>query len=142
MKNKRGWIKIVEAVISVLLVTGVVLIFINQGYIGKRDISSKVYSVELSILREIELNNSLRTDILNADLPVEWDEADFPLEVRNKISARTPNYLKCEAKICKMDDVCILEKDFDKDIYSQSASIVSNLEIYSPRQLKLFCWVE
>ena len=142
MKNKRGWIKIVEAFISILLVTGVVLIFINQGYIGKKDISSKVYSVELSILREIELNNSLRADILNADLPVEWDHASFPLEVKNKISARTPNYLTCEAKLCKMDDVCILEKDFDKDIYSQSASIVSNLEIYSPRQLKLFCWVK
>jgi len=142
MKNNKGWIKIVEAVISILLVTSVVLIFINQGYIGQKDISSKVYAVELSILREIELNNTLRNDTLNAELPMEWNNEFFPLELKNKIVARTPSYLNCEAKICEMNDTCIIEKDFDKDIYSQAASIVSNLEIYSPRQLKLFCWTK
>jgi len=142
MKNNKGWIKIVEAVISILLVTSVVLIFINQGYIGQKDISSKVYAVELSILREIELNHILRNDTLNAELPMEWNNESFPLELKNKIVARTPSYLNCEAKICKMDDICIIDKDFDKDIYSQAASIVSNLEIYSPRQLKFFCWTK
>ncbi|MBD3247200.1 hypothetical protein GF378_01110, partial [Candidatus Pacearchaeota archaeon] len=54
-KDKRGWIRIIEAFIAVLLVAGALLIVINQGYIGKADISEQVYEVQLAILREIEL---------------------------------------------------------------------------------------
>ena len=80
MKNKRAWIKIVEAFVAILLVVSVLLIVLNEGYIEKNDISLKVYEIELSILREIQSNNSLRADILNiekSELPVEWK--DFEL---------------------------------------------------------------
>ncbi|GAJ11607.1 unnamed protein product, partial [marine sediment metagenome] len=65
-KNKRGWIRIVEAFVAILLVTGVLLVIINKQYIGKDDISAKVYDVELSILREIQSDTALRDSILQA----------------------------------------------------------------------------
>jgi len=143
MKNKKGWIKILEAVIAILLITSVVLVVINRGYIERRDISSKVYAAELSILREIQLDDNLRNDILEVIPPSEWDDESFPLSVKNKIVSRTPNYLYCEAKICEMYGICGLEKYPEKDVYAQSVTITTTLETPPEeqlKQLKLFCW--
>ena len=137
MKNKRGWIRIVEAFVAVLLIAGTLLIVINQGYIGKKDISKEVYEIETSILREIELNDNLRTEILNAAVPTE----NIPTEVNNKIQSRAPEHLGCQSKICKMNEICVLDNlDIEKEIYAQSVVISANLEVYNPRQLRLFCW--
>tara|TARA_Y100000034_G_scaffold122656_1_gene168398 strand:+ start:6285 stop:6710 length:426 start_codon:yes stop_codon:yes gene_type:complete len=138
--EKKGWVKIVEAFIALLLIASVLIIVIDKGYITKKDISSKVYETELSILREIELDDNLREDILNINLPMNWENESFPQEVKNRVNERTPSYLECKTKICELDKICALDKYPNKDIYAQSVVISANLEIYSPRQLKLFCW--
>src|SRR3989344_4009822 len=120
-KNKRGWIRIVEAFVALLLIMGTVLIVINKGYIGKSDISSRVYDAQLSILREIELNDALREEIVTlTSVLTEW--ADFPNGVKNKIITRTPNFLTCEAKICELDQICSYSPAVcsEKDIYAQA----------------------
>lgn len=137
--NKRGWIKIVEAFIAIMLIAGVLLIVINKGYIGKSDISSKVYKIQLAVLREIELDDGLRGDILTAVL----GEDNIPNGVQNKISNRIPKNLECKAKICELDKICALDSyNTEKDVYAQSVAIVATLQNYDPRQLKLFCWVK
>jgi hypothetical protein len=146
-RNRSGWIEIVEAFVAVLLIAGVVLVIVTKAYVEKSDISNEVYETELSILREVQTNDTLRADILNAksgladDLPIEWKNINFPVSVKNKIKERTPNYLECEGKICNMTAVCSLGEEKEKDIYSQSVVISATLEqgaIY--RQLNLFCW--
>jgi hypothetical protein len=138
MKGKQGWIKIVEAFIAILLVAGVLLFVINKGYIGKSDISDRVYQAQISILREIELDDNLRTQILNAEL-----EGDVPQDVLDKIEQRKPDYLTCVAKICKMDVICESgETPLEKDIYAQPVAITTDSESFDPRQLKLFCWTD
>jgi len=145
MKNKKAWIEIVEAFVAILLIAGVVLVILNKGYMEKRDISEEVYKVELSILREIQTNDSLRTEILDAQgpLPIEWLNDRFPSGVKNKIVTRTPSYLECVGKICNMTAMCSLGEKKEKDIYSQSVAITPTVglgEIY--RQLNLFCWTK
>jgi len=143
--NKKGWIRIVEAFVAILLVTGVLLVVINKGYIGKKDISAKVYETELSILREIQSNTTLRDSILQAGTPpIKWEDENFPPDVKSKISDRVPSYLNCEAQICEMDKICMLDEYPDKDIYAQSVAITVTLTTpdFDPRQLKLFCWVK
>jgi hypothetical protein len=149
MKNKRGWIKIVEAFVAILLIMGVVLIFINKGYFGKSDISEKVYEYENSVLREIELNQSLRGEILNIPeekIPMESDNlADypyFPASIQNKVHERTPEYLSCKSKICKAERICSLNSYLDKDIYARAIIITANSKVYNPKQLKIFCWAK
>ena len=143
-KNRRGWIRIVEAFVAILLIVGVLLIVINKGYIGKADISEKVYIAQLSILREIEVDDSLRAEILNAHpIPVVLDQFNAKVPyVKNKIDTRTPDYLTCEGKICALDEICALTSNIQKDIYAQAVAITATKEVYSPRQLKLFCWVK
>jgi hypothetical protein len=143
IKNSKGWIKIVEAFIAILLVAGVLLIVINKGYLGEKDISSQVYDVEVAILREIQLNDTLRDYVLNAESPIEWNDENFPTEIKDKIGSRTPNYLDCEAKICRLEDDCELSEYPEKDVYAHAAAITTTLETtegYQLKQLKLFCW--
>lgn len=160
MKNKKGWIEIIEAVVSILLVATVLLITVSKGYIGKSDISETVYKTELSILREVETGEAFRIEITNTpadQLPLEWE--DFPVDLKDKIIARTPTYLNCIGKICKLCEEedktpegacdpnkpttpCNLQETIEQDIYSQSIIISTTLTGSTPvyRRLKLFCW--
>jgi hypothetical protein len=142
MNNKRGWIEILEAFISVMLVAAIILIAINKGNISGEDASTKVYNVEISILREIQTNDSLRAEISgieNSTIPVDWD--DFPPSLMAKIIERTPNYLECTGKICNLDTTCRMDEKQSKSVYSQSVIISSTIRdgiVY--RKLTLFCW--
>lgn len=132
-----------EASIAILLIIGIVLIIINQQYSSKEDISTNIYRAEVSILREIQLNDSLREDILTVgELPIYWGDVNFPPDVRKNIQERKPEYLDCVASICEVNDVCYLDQYPEKDTYAQSVIITSNLETYDPKQLKIFCWVK
>ena len=135
--NKKGWIKIVEAFIAVLLVAGVLLVVINRGYVGRTDISEQVYQAELAVLREIELDSKLRKQILEADI-----DGEVPANVVNKINERMPDYLTCESKICELKVICEMDRYIDKDVYAQSVAIATEGDNPNFRQLKLFCWTD
>jgi hypothetical protein len=140
--NKRGWIEILEAFISVMIVAAILLVVINKGNLAGEDVSTKIYNTEISILREIQTNDSLREEISrldNSSIPLEW--ADFPVGVKTKITQRTPNYLTCVGKICQLDTICSLVEKEDKSIYTQSVIISATLtEGIVYRKLNLFCW--
>ncbi|VVB79258.1 Uncharacterised protein [uncultured archaeon] len=150
--NKRGWIRIVEAFIAVLLVTGVLLILINQGYLGKgkSDYSAKIYDAQIAVLREIQIDSTLRAEILNVNpIPVSSDQTGlFPVNVLKKINDRITEYqyLNCTASICGLDKICPQPDttNKEKDVYAQGVAISAepNLPEFSPRQLKLFCWTK
>ena len=138
MKNKRGWIKIVEAFVAILLITGVVLIVIGKGDVGTDDSFSTIHDIEISILRDIQLNDALREDILLASpLPIMW--SNFPSGVEARIIEKTPSQLECAAQICNLEDECVLD-DKETDVFAESVIISATLDTFSPRNLKLFCW--
>jgi hypothetical protein len=139
IKNKKGWIRIVEAFTMILILTGVFLIILNKN--PSIDFSQEIYEKEKEILMDIQLNNSLRESVLSPDienLPIEL--SGFSADLKNKIDDKTPNDLECGAKICILDDECILSNSVEKDTYTQEVIITSTLSTYSPRKLKLFCW--
>ncbi len=143
MKDKTGWIRIVEAFVAILLITGALLIIINKGYIEREDITQEVYDKEIAILREIQLNESLRQEILNVVfLPIDSDNSTFPNNVTNKINEKKPVYLECKSIICGINELCDLDEEEPKDIYVQSAIITATTQDYKPRYIKLFCWVK
>ncbi len=140
-KNKKGWIRIAEAFAAILLVMGAAIIVIGGGGVQKEAASKEVYDVEMSILKEIQLNNTLRSEILATSEVIEWDGFPlFPPKTKEKISAKTPELFECVAKICPPEDVCLLVGESEKNVYAQSILITSTLDIFNPRKLKLFCW--
>lgn len=140
-KNKRGWVRIFEAVIAVLLIASVLLIVIGRGGIENDEDYLQIYKEEISILREVQLDDSLRGDVLDVEtLPLRWEdfEENGLTQVKETIILHTPNYLDCKAMVCEIDSICILDED-SQEVYVQSVAITASLEKYSPRQLKLFC---
>jgi hypothetical protein len=145
VKNKRGWIRIVEAFVAILLIAGILLLVVGQDYLQKEDISVGIYKEEILILRQIQLNENLRSDLLTVStLPIEWN--DFSTNglsnVESHIDSKVPSNLECVAKLCAIDILCDLTTTLDKDIYAQQVIISANLNDYKPRQLKLFCWLK
>lgn len=143
--NKKGWIRVVEAFVAILLITGALLVVLGKQNILKDDLSEEVYLLELNILREVQSNEEYRSDILEATpLPVEWEEfPNFGLNnLKVMILEHTTDGLDCQAKVCKLDSPCYLETNAKGNVYAQDVSIVANSDKYSPRQLKLFCWAE
>lgn len=146
--QKRGWIRIVEAFFSLLLIAAALLIVINKGYLGGEDISAKVYDLQLAVLREIELDDNLRNEVLKINqnlIPIEdqlSNEAPNPIfeNITKKINERMPDSFICRSKICDIDVICELEEYVEQDVYAQQVAITATLEEYSPRKLKLFCW--
>lgn len=145
--NKRGWLKVIESFIAILLVITIVLVVISNKNIRRDDASLAFYNTEKSILKEIQLNSTLRSEIVNTPEGTEVGEIDFPEQTRLKIEARTPSQINCTAKICSPSDICLLTDDKitelgikEKDVYAESVMITSTVDTFSPRVLKLFCW--
>ncbi len=139
-ENRRGWIRIVEALVAILLIAGFLFLIINNQEKEVKDISSKVYATENAILREIQSNNVYRENILGiGETSVEFK--DFNVDLKNHITSRVPEYLNCTAKICDFDydPNCNIESS-KKDIYVRSVMIAADLDAYNPKLLKIFCW--
>ena len=142
MKNKRGWIKIVEAFLAIILITGALLIVVEQRRSGIEENEQKIYDAETEILREIELNSQMRTQVLGVEDAELGKDGNVPQEIEEYMEEGLPDNLYCEFKICELDKICSLDNYADTNVYSQSVAITTNTTTYSPRQLKAFCFTE
>jgi len=141
-KNRKAWIRIVEALVAILLIAGFLMLILENRESGEKDISSKVYLTENAILKEIQLNSTYRTYILGiGESSVEFE--NFNLNLKNHIISRIPDYLECTSKICDFDydSACNIES-LEKDIYVRTIMIAANHYTYNPKLLKIFCWAK
>lgn len=144
INNKKGWIKVVEAFVAVLLIGGVIILILNSDSGTDDNIYSKVYSDEKAMLRAVELDNALRTSILeisDSSLPVSLNDSAFPQNVKTKLEQKNPGYLLCDAKICDIEQECLITNTESKDIYSTYTAIFANLQKYNPRKIVLSCTI-
>lgn len=134
MANKKGWIRVVEATIALLFLAGVILLVINLNNNENVNVSGNIYDKEVSMLREIQFNSSLRNSVLQENTAV----------IQNKIDEIKPASLTCKIQICASDANCFLSTSVDdKDVYAESIIIsadTSQSGPYSSKKLKLFCW--
>ncbi len=140
-RNRKAWIRIVEAFMGILLIATVLMILVDDSSDLGNDQLEKIFEEEVAVLKGIQMNDSLRAEIMESEMPVNSSKDNFPLNVKNKIEEDKPSYLECVSKICPLKSECFLESDLeDKDIYVKSVPILASLNKYEPRQLKLFCW--
>jgi hypothetical protein len=138
MKNRKGWIKIVEAFIAIIFLMAVILVVIARQDNQRVDLSLGFRNTEISILREIETNNTFRDEILGTTGSLEL--SSFPAKTKAKIESRIPINLICTAKICEPSGPCVLSNSQEQNVYVEQVMITSNSEGFGPRMLKLFCW--
>lgn len=131
MVNKRGWLRIVEAFIAILLiVTFLIITYVKTNESNNR--VEEVYKLEKGILDEIALDEGLRNNILlNEEQPI-----------RDFVERRAGNVgFNVSIRICNPDDVCNLPF-YQKEVFSRDRIICGNLTSYEPKKIKIFMWIE
>lgn len=147
MKNKNAWLRIVESFTTILLIATVLLLILNKTSISEAEKAEQILDREYAILREVQLNNTLRENVIAANLTItgkiiwdEFNEANGLALLKDMISKRIPGQLLCAAQLCELNNDCAFDPDTKESIYTRSALISATNDDYSPRRLKLFCW--
>lgn len=128
MKNKKAWLRIVEAFMAVLIVASVLIILAVR--VPKQDKTESIHNIQRSILEQISLNDTLRGEILQ-------NKED---ETRAFVNKTLPVYLNFTIRICGVTEICGMPFYIEKEIYGDEILITANLTSYQPKKLKLFVW--
>ena len=129
--NNRGWIRIVEAFIAIIILIGAALLIISEQP-KNTDISSQVYAKESSIIDYVSNNESLRNQILNGD--TSGTNAAIGKIITGNFAYTT--------NICDITSICNQNVPYDRDVYSKEVIISSNLSQYSPKKLVFSVWAK
>lgn len=129
IKNKKGWLRIVEAFIAVFIIISVALLVIDKNYIEKRDISEKVYAAEVQLLQEI-IDEYGKEGIKDHIDPI-----------NDLILNRRPEYLECyiqyESEEGWFPYSINIEIPLNKDIYVQTLPILEEELL-----IRISCWLK
>ena len=133
MVNKRGWLRIVESSIAVLIIFSVLIVVSRTS---TPQPSADLTSTITPILEEIARNVSLREQI------VEQGAASVPTLqafVGKRIKQST---IKYDVAVCDVQEICSLAT-YPSDatnIYAGERIISSTLNNYNPKKVKIFLW--
>lgn len=129
MVNKRGWLRIVEALISILVVFGAVLtVSTTSPPSAKIDLCDSLSP----LLDEIAKNITLRTEIINGY--TKGTEAFLANKIKNPALDR-------EIKICEPEDIICPHSKSGLDnvnICAKERIIGSSFNEFKPMKLKVF----
>ncbi|MBT4651748.1 hypothetical protein HOC13_04485 [Candidatus Woesearchaeota archaeon] len=141
MRNKKGWIKLAEAFISILIIGAILAFSVSSGFDSSDDFRLQIETQQNSLLNGIQLNESLRGDIISLSIPKESNEIGFPSLLNSSLSEINSVGLECVYKVCSANLDCSLGSEpVEKEIYAKSVIISSDRQIFNPRSLNLFCW--
>jgi hypothetical protein len=130
MKNKKGWLRIVEAFIAVLIVASILVIIVVRM---PRQSEVDVHETQRFILTQVSTNETLRAEILD-------ETAVDKIATKNFINKHIPVYWNFTIEVCEVSNICGMPFYIDKEIYADEILITSNLTKYSPKKLKFFIW--
>lgn len=144
MRNKRGWIRILEATIAVMIVAGVlVVVYAKQIDRGTGSVDY-FHNLQRQILMDISASSNLRLMVLNGD------GAGVSLFVGGKIPVAFGYYLRIcglgdVSDFCKINDVGVVAEIRDKDVFVEEIVVSADLgngsnAEYAPKKVRLFVW--
>lgn len=138
MVNKKGWIKIIEAFMSLIFLLGFLMIIIGNHNASEVN-SVGVENSITNILNVVETNSTLRNSVLSAKLPSYSDNTSFPPDISYYLDNNSFLGYSCEMGICSFEDNCPIYSNIAGDVYSSEILVFSNSTYYSPRKVKLSC---
>ncbi len=142
MKNKRGFVKIVEAFVAVMLVAGVLLFVVSRNSSVLSNKQSKIDDVEKSVLEEIAQREDYRDIILSVDDQSELTSSSAGKfgEIWTTVRTRVPESLDFRIKVCQLEQICPLDNYPQKNVYTRAVAITTNITTYHPKQFKIWIW--
>jgi len=136
IKNKKGFLRILEAFIAIILIAGVLGFFYvnNAQKQNKNEVGQNLARI---ILEEIANDNNLRGIIL-ADTA--GTDAEIDLKISELIEKSGGGY-KYSFKICELNEICIPDNlPKDKEIISGEISVSATLNEQKFKKITLSLW--
>lgn len=135
MVNNKGFLKVVEATIAILLIFGALLLISSKTRSG---VEENLENVLNPILKEIAHNSSLREEIIKNSTDVLTRLEDF---FRERINNPSLNYSVVR---CELNEPCSLGfvSDVRGDIFASERVISSAIgeASYRPIKIKVYLW--
>ena len=129
IKNKRGWIRILEATIAILIIGSVLLVMYSRN-IEKDDVSEYAFEIEKEVLADISLKPELRRAVLEENITV----------LRDFASEKIPLAFEFEILVCDLGIPCNMDHYVEKDVFVEESIISADLQGYGPKKVRLFLW--
>ena len=136
--------RILEATIAVLIVSGVLIVVYSRQMDRGADPTEYFYSLQKQVLMDVSSNSDLRLMVLNDD------EVGLGYFVDEEIPLAFSYYLRlCDLgdveDYCKIDDVDVVRAIQDKEIFVEEVIISADLgdgvnATYAPKKVRLFVW--
>jgi hypothetical protein len=142
MRNKRAWLKLMEAGVAVVLLGSVLLaVYVNNNVLGVD--RGFLLDYEQEILDEIAMNDSLRTSVLNCEV----GGVNSGEDMYDFIDSKLPKNYGFAVTCCYVNGSCgesLLDPTggINKDVFVRERIISSNLTMYSPRRITIYSYVE
>lgn len=128
IKNKKAWIRILEASIAIMIIASVLLtLYIRSN--PSIDREEYFYEVGKRVLDKIYENNSLRNSVLNEEEVV----------IKDFVGLELPSNVGFDLCIDNITINCGYV-DIDKEVYVQERIFVASLSTYFPKKLRVFLW--
>ena len=132
--NKRGWIRIMEAVVAILIMASV-LIVIYTNSPEDQSYSDYVYAIQIRILDDVALSDYLRNETLHSS------ESSVSPTLIGNISTMIPSNFNFSVSVCSLNSAsCLFKENIESEVFVEDRIISSNLTKYEPKMLRLFIW--
>lgn len=137
LSNKRGWLRILEASIGILLILGAIFVMNIQNKSSSLDDLSVILP---SLLEELGKNTSFRDfAVKSGPIAVEFRVQNFLAE---RIQSPGLNY---SVRVCSPNELCALPlqpRNLEGTVYAAEYIISGTNEQYMPKKIKIFLWRE
>ncbi|MCH7850561.1 MAG: hypothetical protein IH845_02865 [Nanoarchaeota archaeon] len=137
--NKRGFMRILEATIGVLLVTSVLLVvYVNQQPPQFLSSVDYIFNLQKQILLDISSRSDLRGYVLSGDNASLDSYLDIKIPDAYRYSLITCNLN--ETGTCKLSTSDVVATR-SKDVFVEEIIIAADFETgYSPKKVRFFIW--
>ena len=128
--DKKGFIRIIEAIFAIMIIMGAVLIVISKN-VQTSDISEAAHEKQRYILDVIANDEQIREQIIN-------NQTDL---ANDFIRKNLPNSWNFETCITEIDRICNPVTVEDRDIYVSESIISSSLnQRTKSKKFRFFIW--
>jgi hypothetical protein len=133
IKNKRGWMKLVESITAILILASVLIVV----YVNKPQNESFVDQINIM---QIEILNGISSDSMLREEVVSGSPNSLVLE--NYVKSKIRDNFLFSLSICPIDNpiLCRIDISTDKEIFVENTIISSTLNTYRPKLVRLYMW--
>jgi|ETNmetMinimDraft_26_1059896.scaffolds.fasta_scaffold32784_2 hypothetical protein len=139
--NRRGWLRILEATIAVLIVISTLVVVYSNQPTRTIDLEEYMYNLQKKILLDIGSRSDLRANVLN------YGDFENSTALENFTSMNVPSSFRHSIKVCDLSNgnVCKLNnteviETKNKNVFVEETIVSADFGDYNPKKVRVFIW--